>query len=479
MVKLPEVPQPKITWGLCGNFGKHNFPAEMCQKTQLSPVIGVPSVDIDGVKCPPWFVHEEVERLKGDWSARCDDVFLVFLNTCNAGYSGFEAISIALIDQCDVASVNLDFPRWIDAAVSRRGWGYIEAMDNYQDRRCFTTHTPPWAFPASNIGLSAMPRNCSSNFGSDLSDGEVSSLSSGSTTVSSAASVGSFMSSTASSRRPSDAGSSIGSTVTPGGGPQIAVFVADPRYVLMRDLESGLRISRGLQCEDFRDDFTVVEMLEEMLSNDMQVSWLTSSLCTLWSWALAEAQHPDRVRLFFIEDFVLQPEVALKGLASFLQVPSPSVSNATERTIQQAVDLINRTLDWPAPVRLPHLDSQERINTYIVDFEKQLAAAPDWLQGAWQHMMERWLQAPNPRMAAQASYVLQHQRWDPPRWWAAHSARLCRPCLYFPRGKCTDEQCTYCHGPGHHKPKRPPKSRRNRRTRYDRTPSPDARAIEC
>eukprot|EP00971_Amphidinium_carterae_P097394 1927029-Amphidinium_carterae.2 len=34
-------------------------------------------------------------------------------------------------------------------------------------------------------------------------------------------------------------------------------------------------------------------------------------------------------------------------LVSLGEVPSPSVSNATERTIQQAVDLINRTLDWP------------------------------------------------------------------------------------------------------------------------------------
>ena len=38
------------------------------------------------------------------------------------------------------------------------------------------------------------------------------------------------------------------------------------------------------------------------------------------AWAQAEAQCPNRIRLFFIDDFVMDPAVAMGGLASFFEV---------------------------------------------------------------------------------------------------------------------------------------------------------------
>jgi len=88
-------------------------------------------------------------------------------------------------------------------------------------------------------------------------------------------------------------------------------------------------------------------------------------------------------------------------------------------------------------------------------------------------MVGAWLESPNSIMVSYAQTVLAHGKWSPPIWWATHNARLCRPCLFFPRGKCTSDTCDYCHGPKHPKPKRPPKSKRATRKRFDRTPSPD------
>merc|ERR1712125_12270 len=52
------------------------------------------------------------------------------------------------------------------------------------------------------------------------------------------------------------------------------------------------------------------------------------SVLTAVSWAEVEDRNPEHVRLFFLEDFVLQPEVAARGLANFLGVSS--ISNASE-----------------------------------------------------------------------------------------------------------------------------------------------------
>mmetsp|Transcript_128959 Transcript_128959/g.210177 ORF Transcript_128959/g.210177 Transcript_128959/m.210177 type:complete len:196 (-) Transcript_128959:53-640(-) len=109
----------------------------------------------------------------------------------------------------------------------------------------------------------------------------------------------------------------------------------------------------------------------------------------------------------------------------------------------------------------------------VANFEKQLAASSEDLQSGWADLVQGWLTSPSYRLNSYARTVLQHERWDPPKWWVAHNARICRPCLYFPRGKCENDECGYCHGPDHPKPKRPAKNKRaSARRRFGRTPSP-------
>jgi len=123
---------------------------------------------------------------------------------------------------------------------------------------------------------------------------------------------------------------------------------------------------------------------------------------------------------------------------------------------------------------LPHaMVADGGVESVVMDFEQQLAAAPAELQVGWSKLVSMWLRSPNPRMVAYATTVLQHEKWDPPKWWVAHNARNCRPCLFFPRGQCFKPDCGFCHGSGHQKPRRPNKSTRRARIRQDRTPSPE------
>ena len=38
-------------------------------------------------------------------------------------------------------------------------------------------------------------------------------------------------------------------------------------------------------------------------------------------WALEEDRQPEKVKIFFVEDFIAEPDTALRGLARFLGVP--------------------------------------------------------------------------------------------------------------------------------------------------------------
>jgi hypothetical protein len=89
--------------------------------------LGLPYNRIAGGAYPPYISSQEVERLRKEWTARGDDVFLVF--PAEPVSSDFEAFSVALVEQLEVASVDAGFPRWLEAAVSCRGWEYVDAID--------------------------------------------------------------------------------------------------------------------------------------------------------------------------------------------------------------------------------------------------------------------------------------------------------------------------------------------------------------
>lgn len=224
---------------------------------------------------------------------------------------------------------------------------------------------------------------------------------------------------------------------------------------------------------------------------------LGNSLRSTLGWAKAELRHPERIRLFFTEDFILQPEVAMRGLANFLQVPA--FSAATDRVIRQAgllasghfssavtclaSGIAQKSIMCPSALGQQPLDEMHTMMTasvedLVIDFERQLSRASQDLRNGWEKLLEVWLQSPNTAMVSYAQTALRHDMWSPPKWWVSHNARLCRPCLFFPRGKCDNDACEYCHGPNHPKPKRTAKSKRSSRRRFDRTPSPDFRTPE-
>lgn len=305
-------------------------------------------------------------------------------------------------------------------------------MDDWHSRRVFTTHAPPWLFPSR----SPMPLHADTD----------------------------------------DAPILVSGGASP---PRIAVFVTDPRYLVVKHYKFLSRLQRWQtpKMEEFKLT-QYVEALVSTIDSDTldQMSFVQFSggeLVTTLAWAYAEAENPNRIQLFFLEDFVLQPEVAVRGLARFLDVSM--ITTASEIVLRQAANAI-RMVESSNTMQdtLKNLASIGSVNQHIRDFEFGLAGASPHVQAGWEDIVRRWRSSPNRRMAAIAECALQHAPWDPPWWWALHSARMCRPCIFFPRGTCREVECAYCHGPDHPKPKRPSRARRKaRHQRYDRTPSPE------
>lgn len=190
------------------------------------------------------------------------------------------------------------------------------------------------------------------------------------------------------------------------------------------------------------------------------------------AWAEAESQCPSRIKIFFIDDFVTNPAVAVAGLAKFVGVSefSPATENAVNEFTRIASTSPMRPPSGQLARDMLRLDTIEELTQ---EFESLIINAPEDLRNSWAVQLSRWLSSRNPRLVAWASSAGGHEPWNPARWWALHSARVCRPCIFYPRGKCSEDDCRFCHGPGHAKPKRPSHGRRKQRNAYDRTPSPD------
>ena len=118
------------------------------------------------------------------------------------------------------------------------------------------------------------------------------------------------------------------------------------------------------------------------------------------AWAVAEARFPDRVRMLFSEDLIMQPDVALRGLGRFLDVPV--ISDHTDRVIALVKELIEEerysraVLMAGTEVSLP---MPKLINEM---FERRLATLPETLQEAWEDHARLWLQSPNRRIVSLA-----------------------------------------------------------------------------
>jgi len=266
---------------------------------------------------------------------------------------------------------------------------------------------------------------------------------------------------------------------------KVAVFLADPRYLIMRQLRvweifKKCNADKGKGCGCGSQSLDESDFLRAYLEEDFSLSG--EEMQRLARWALEEHRQPDKVKIFFVEDFVAEPDMALRGLARFLGVPDDA------EVLQQAIAKVEAMK--PHGLFFPREDMLElqHFLTVAMDFELRLAELPDQLQMVWEEKVSLWPRLPNLRLAMLGQSLQNHRAWVAPQWWAAHSAGLCKPCSFAPRGICrSGDDCDFCHAPSHRAPlRRPSKKERMRRLRKalrdkegdgssarTRTPSPD------
>lgn len=127
---LPEIPAPIEKYGLkldAAHFSREFLPAAN-DEPLMTDSLGFLFRNVLGCAYPPHIKASVVPRLRTEWQSRHDDVFLAFPGA--PILTDVAQLAIALVEQRDMSMVDLDFPRWIESAVSRRGWGYVEAMDH-------------------------------------------------------------------------------------------------------------------------------------------------------------------------------------------------------------------------------------------------------------------------------------------------------------------------------------------------------------
>ncbi|CAJ1397257.1 unnamed protein product [Effrenium voratum] len=262
---------------------------------------------------------------------------------------------------------------------------------------------------------------------------------------------------------------------------KVAVFLADPRYLIMRQLQlwemfKRCHADKGKGCGCATLQLQESDFLRSYLEEDCSLSG--EEMTRLARWALEEYRQPDKVKIFFVEDFVAEPDVALRGLARFLGVPDDA--EVLEKAISKLEAMRPHGLFYP---RQDMLELQHFL-TVTHKFEQLMADLPSNLQSIWEERVSLWPRLPNLRLATLGQSLQNHRMWVAPQWWAAHSAELCKPCSFAPRGICrSGEDCEFCHAPSHRAPlRRPSKKERLRRMRKSaresegsrgRTPSPD------
>eukprot|EP00931_Biecheleriopsis_adriatica_P102072 TRINITY_DN77099_c0_g1_i1.p1 TRINITY_DN77099_c0_g1~~TRINITY_DN77099_c0_g1_i1.p1 ORF type:complete len:482 (+),score=89.50 TRINITY_DN77099_c0_g1_i1:106-1446(+) len=248
---------------------------------------------------------------------------------------------------------------------------------------------------------------------------------------------------------------------------QIAVFCADPRYLMMCDFKllTGVLEQFSKASPDF-DGFL------EFLSQSA-----CSPLKAMIEWAKLEASRPSQVKLFFIEDFLREPEMTLSSLYDFLGLRKDSESLLLETVTQEMQVCLHscQMLFGDGDHGVPEL---QVMHNMVQEFEAQLALRPGAAL-AWAEQSSEFLQLCNMGSPFPSKMLPPSLPW----WWEAHEAGTCRPCTFARKGMCRNSAvCGFCHGV-HEAPKaRPSKKTRMRRDRRRqelreellrcRTPSP-------
>jgi len=223
---------------------------------------------------------------------------------------------------------------------------------------------------------------------------------------------------------------------------KVVVFCADPRF--------------GLDLSEAGSQSAVLE-LDGPVARNVQ---------DLAEWAELENSWPEQVRLFFVEDFVSDAEAAMRHLVQFLGVRAASgkiLAQLQDAAMQGSAQIakVQQELSKLATMEelfMPWLSSP---NAFLQDFGERL-------------------QQEIASQAANAELALPTGR----DWSVEHATSTCNPCIFAMRNTCRNgDACQHCHLPGHAKPKRASKKKRDQKkerlARLCRTPSPEWRAYDA
>lgn len=224
------------------------------------------------------------------------------------------------------------------------------------------------------------------------------------------------------------------------GASKIVVFCADPRLGVQPE---SLQSSLG-------ENGSMARCIQDMAE-----------------WAALESSYPDQVRLFFVEDFVSDASAAARGLGQFLGVRASST-----KTLNQLQDVA---------LGAEHLaELQQEVGNQAMGSRMEKLFAP-WLRSS-----NAFLQNFGERLRQEVAQWSQTKDEQPSAlttrdWSAEHELGTCNPCIFAMRNTCRNgAACQHCHLPGHAKPKRASKKKRDQKkerlARLCRTPSPEWRA---
>eukprot|EP00931_Biecheleriopsis_adriatica_P027761 TRINITY_DN16632_c0_g1_i2.p1 TRINITY_DN16632_c0_g1~~TRINITY_DN16632_c0_g1_i2.p1 ORF type:complete len:429 (+),score=69.55 TRINITY_DN16632_c0_g1_i2:85-1371(+) len=258
---------------------------------------------------------------------------------------------------------------------------------------------------------------------------------------------------------------------------KIVVFVADPRYSIMREMLVWNHIRRYCGLEEV--EFEVADYLKGYLQLKSAAHLAGEEVLRLAQWADQEHLQPDKVKLVYVVDFVADPDAAMRDLASFLEVTEEwRVQMTCDRLLaERNIGLFFRRGN---STEIDHMLSLMRI------FEDTLSLMPPDAKAAWQHQVSLWPQAQNRRMA-KLGFSLQEHELDLAlslsglKVSVKHELGVCKPCGFFFRNSCrSGENCSFCHALEHEDNLvyRPSKKKRDKQKRQAqllerlRTPSP-------
>jgi hypothetical protein len=182
-------------------------------------------------------------------------------------------------------------------------------------------------------------------------------------------------------------------------------------------------------------------------------------------WAELESTWSEQVRLFFVEDFASDAEAAVRHLAQFLGVRAPS-----SKLLAQLQDAASQGAAQIAEL-------QQELS--------QLARPQLDLFMPWLSSPNAFLQDLGERLQQDIAQAASDEPPLPGRDWSVeHAAGTCNPCIFAMRNTCRNgAACQHCHLPGHAKPKRASKKKRDQKkerlARLCRTPSPEWRAYDA